>query len=143
MTMSEILKIGIEFEHIGVAVNDIKECLDIFGGLFELREITGIYDDAFQNVRISFVNLSGAKLELIEPLNKDRKSPVDNIIKGNMSYYHLCFSTWHFAETISKLLQKGAIEVTKPFSATAFNNRKITFLYIKHLGLIELVEKEK
>src|SRR3989304_10298891 len=119
MTMSEILKIGIEFEHIGVAVNDIKECLDIFGSLFEIREITGIYDDTFQNVRISFVNLSGAKLELIEPLNKEKNSPVDSIIKKNMSYYHLCFSTRHFSETISKLLQKGAIELTKPFSAPA------------------------
>jgi methylmalonyl-CoA/ethylmalonyl-CoA epimerase len=139
----DILCRDIEFEHIGVAASSIKECLNILGNLFELKEIPEIYEDTLQNIKISFINLAGAKIELIEPLDSNKKSPVDNIIKKNMSYYHLCFRTGCLEKTVSQLLEKGAVEVIKPIPASAFGNRKIAFLYVKHLGLIELVEREK
>lgn len=134
---------GIEFEHIGIAVSNIRESLNIFGNLFEINEVSEIYEDILQNIRISFINLSGAKVELIEPLDNNKRSPVDNIIKKNISYYHLCFSTKCIDDAVSELKGKGAIEVVKPIPAVAFGNSKIAFLFIKYLGLIELVEEQK
>ena len=133
-----------DFEHIGVAVSNIKESLSIFNNLFELKkEVSEIYEDTFQNIKISFINLAGVKIELVEPLDSNKKSPVDNIIEKNMSYYHLCFQTGCIEDEILQLVEKGAIVVTEPIPSLAFSNRKIAFLYVKHLGLIELVEKEK
>ena len=131
------------FEHIGVAVSNIKESLSVFNNLFELNDVSEIYEDTFQNIKISFFCIAGVKIELIEPLDSSKKSPVDNIIEKNMSYYHLCFRTGCIEDEILQLVEKGAIVVTEPIPSLAFSNRKIAFLYVKHLGLIELVEKEK
>jgi len=131
------------FEHIGVAVSNIKESLSVFNNLFELNDVSEIYEDIFQNIKISFFCFAGVKIELIEPLDGSKKSPVDNIIEKNMSYYHLCFRTGCIEDEILQLVEKGAIVVTEPIPSLAFSNRKIAFLYVKHLGLIELVEKEK
>ena len=131
------------FEHIGVAVSNIKESLSVFNNLFELNDVSEIYEDIFQNIKISFFCFAGVKIELIEPLDGSKKSPVDNIIEKNMSYYHLCFRTGCIEDEISQLVEKGAIVVTEPIPSLAFSNRKIAFLYVEHLGLIELVEKEK
>ena len=131
------------FEHIGVAVSNIKESLSVFNNLFELNDVSEIYEDIFQNIKISFLCFAGVKIELIEPLDSSKKSPVDNIIEKNMSYYHLCFRTGCIEDEILQLVEKGAIVVTEPIPSLAFSNRKIAFLYVKHLGLIELVEKEK
>ena len=131
------------FEHIGVAVSNIKESLSVFNNLFELNDVSEIYEDIFQNIKISFFCFAGVKIELIESLDSSKKSPVDNIIEKNMSYYHLCFRTGCIEDEISQLVEKGAIVVTEPIPSLAFSNRKIAFLYVKHLGLIELVEKEK
>ena len=131
------------FEHIGVAVSNIKESLSVFNNLFELNDVSEIYEDTFQNIKISFFCFAGVKIELIEPLDSSKKSPVDNIIEKNRSYYHLCFRTGCIEDEILQLVEKGAIVVTEPIPSLAFSNRKIAFLYVEHLGLIELVEKEK
>ena len=132
------------FEHIGVAVSNIKESLSVFNNLFELKkEVSEIYEDIFQNIKISFFCFAGVKIELIESLDSSKKSPVDNIIEKNMSYYHLCFRTGCIEDEISQLVEKGAIVVTEPIPSLAFSNRRIAFLYVNHLGLIELVEKEE
>ena len=130
------------FEHIGVAVSNIKESLSVFNNLFELNDVSEIYEDIFQNIKISFFCFAGVKIELIEPLDGSKKSPVDNIIEKNMSYYHLCFRTGCIEDEILQLVEKGAIVVTEPIPSLAFRNRKIAFLCVKHLGLIELVEKK-
>ena len=44
-------------------------------------------------------------------------------------------------DTISMMEDKGALVVIEPINAVAFNNKKIAFLLLKHLGLIELLEK--
>jgi methylmalonyl-CoA/ethylmalonyl-CoA epimerase len=131
------------FEHIGVAVSNIKESLSVFNNLFELNDVSEIYEDTFQNIKISFFCFAGVKIELIEPLDSSKKSPVDNIIEKNVSYYHLCFRTGCIEDEISQLVEKGAIVVTEPIPSLAFSNRRIAFLYVNHLGLIELVEKEE
>lgn len=143
MILSEDIKKTIEFEHIGIAVSSIRESMHVLNEIFNSKEVSKIYEDALQNIKISFVNLSGVKIELIEPLDSNRKSPIDNIIKKNISYYHLCFRTRCLEETVSKLVERGAVEVVKPIPSPAFSNRKIAFLYVKNLGLIELTEKQK
>lgn len=118
---NDILCNDIVFEHIGVAVNSISESMQVLNEIFNLKEVPEIYEDALQNIKISFVNLSGVKIELIEPLDSNRKSPVDNIIKKNISYYHLCFRTRSLEETVSRLVERGAVEVVKPIPAAEKN----------------------
>lgn len=76
---NDILCNDIVFEHIGVAVNSISESMQVLNEIFNLKEVPEIYEDALQNIKISFVNLSGVKIELIEPLDSNRKSPLSNL----------------------------------------------------------------
>lgn len=130
-----------EFEHIGVAVNNIDECLNGLKPAFDIKGRPQIHDDEPQNIKVSFVDLSGARVEMIAPLDRARSSPVDGLIRKNVSYYHLCFSTRSIEETIAGLVQAGAALAAGPMRAAAFGGKRIAFLLVKGLGLIEVVEK--
>jgi len=131
------------FEHIGVAVRDINESLKSIRKIFAVSSKAKTYKDTLQNVKISFADIGGVKIELIEPLDINKKSPVDNLIKNNTSYYHLCYSVVDIENTMFRLMKNGAIQVMPPVPAVAYGRRRVAFLFVRSLGLIELVEKRK
>ena len=131
----------LQFEHIGITVNNIEESLASLKRHFKTEAVSEVYRDNLQNVAILFLNASGIKIELIAPLDRNKKSPIDNLLKKNVAYYHLCFRTSCFEENIADLIKNGAMEIVKPIPAVAFGNKKITFLFLGGLGLIEVVEK--
>ncbi len=132
---------GLEFDHIGIAVSNLDACNNYLSSFSDMIMISEMFRDVNQNIKISFADFYGVKVELIEPLNKKKKSPVDKYLEKNITYYHICFRTMSLEDTISKMEDKGALVVIEPINAVAFNNKKIAFLLLKHLGLIELLEK--
>jgi methylmalonyl-CoA/ethylmalonyl-CoA epimerase len=117
-----------KFEHIGLAVKSIKE-ID--------PAIIGI-DDNIQKVKVAFINIDGAEIELVEPLGSD--SPVVKILEKGQSLYHLCFRVDDINEAITEARKHGFHCIAKPVEAAAFNNKRIAWLYNKNFGLFELVE---
>lgn len=133
---------NIEFDHFGIAVRDIDGCLNSLTSFFSLKNVSKIFTDEKQNVKVLFFNISDIKFELVQPNDPNMKSPVDNLLKRNISFYHICFTTPNIEETIKQMKKKGiVVEVTNLMNAVAFENRKIEFLFIKQFGLIELIEK--
>jgi methylmalonyl-CoA/ethylmalonyl-CoA epimerase len=127
-----------EFDHLGVATNDIRKSIETFEKLgFASGKV--IYDD-IQLVNICFIKKDNhPDIELIEPVNE--KSPVRNILdKVGTTPYHICYTTKELQQEILSLKQNGFILVVTPVNATAFEMRKICFLYNKNFGLLELVE---
>jgi methylmalonyl-CoA/ethylmalonyl-CoA epimerase len=128
-------------DHIGYAVNNIKEFLEeFFVPLFQPIEISSTVEDPVQRVRVAFVTLAGGvRIELIEPV--DDASPISKIIANrNGGIYHLCYSVDSLEGAISVFREKGCMVVSGPAPATAFQGRRIAFMYTPQRDLIEFVE---
>ena len=125
----QILGPDAKFHHIGMAVKDFSELP---------HPVSIQYDDPVQKVRVAFVDLNGAKIEYIQPIQDD--SPVSNSIKKGHKLVHLCFEVKSIEQSIASARKNGFSVISKPVPAVAFDQKKIVWLYSRVLGLIELVE---
>ncbi len=131
------------FHHIGIACFDIEESSQFY--ILQGYTKTDTVYDPIQNVNIYFLhNLEcgrgGARIELVSP--KDSTSPVNKILQKNgVSPYHICYETESLEESISKLRAQKLIMAPKPSPAVAFSGKRVCFMFSKHIGLIELVER--
>jgi methylmalonyl-CoA/ethylmalonyl-CoA epimerase len=118
--------------HIGVAVRSIDEAAP------------GVQKhlDPLQNVRVAFVELNGALCELVEPV--DERSPVNGYLKRDkVSLYHLCYEVGDVDTALANAKRHGFHALGTPKPATAFGGRRIAWVYNRHFGLFELLEREK
>lgn len=127
-----------KFHHIGVAVFNI----DITAGYYIEAgyKKSDTIIDPIQNVQICFLSKEGMpSIELLAPV--DEKSPInDTLKKMGVSPYHCCYLVDNMDEAIKQLKRKKYICIVKPVSACAIDNRRVSFLFNKDIGLIELVE---
>lgn len=95
--------------------------------------------DSVQKVNLLFLdNGSGHLLELVQP---ERESRVGNILQRNgPSLYHICYEVRSISRAIENLRTQRFVVIVKPVPAIAFDNRLISFLYSRQVGLIELLE---
>lgn len=128
-----------KFHHIGIAVYSIDETAEYY--LRAGYKRTNAVEDVLQNIKICFLFKQDMPLvELLEPVNDS--SPVCSILKQNgVSPYHVCYSVLDIEMAISDLKRQGYLPLSRPVKAIAMNNNKISFLYNKSIGLIELVEE--
>ncbi len=117
-----------KLEHIGIAVKSIQKVEP------NIKSIA----DHVQKVKVAFININGADIELVEPLGND--SPVTGILEKGQSFYHLCFSVKNIDEAIVEARRNGFHCIAKPVEAAAFNEKKIAWLFNKNFGLFELIE---
>jgi methylmalonyl-CoA/ethylmalonyl-CoA epimerase len=64
--------------HVGIAVPDLDAAIGLFRARFG-AEISGPYENTAQKVRLAYVELSNAKVELIAPLGAD--SPLHRFLE--------------------------------------------------------------
>ena len=78
-------------------------------------------------------------LELLEPV--DNESPINKTLeKSGVTPYHFCYEVDDIDEAVSNLRKERFIVVSKPVPAVALCGSRVSFLYNKQVGLIELVE---
>lgn len=126
------------FHHIGVAVKDITATAAFYvaGGYTQSATIF----DPVQNVNICWLTKKNMPVvELLEPV--DETSPVNNILEKNgVSPYHTCYMVDDIELAVKELRKMKYIVVSKPVEAVAIHGCKVSFLFNKNVGLIELVE---
>lgn len=118
-----------EFHHAGFAVPSIQKA---YRGLSQAV-------DRRQKVKVAFFKMHGVKVELVEPLGKS--SPVSRMLKKGQSLYHLCFAVKDLDSAVRRARKRGFHCITRPVPAGAFGRRKITWLFSKTYGLMELLER--
>jgi methylmalonyl-CoA/ethylmalonyl-CoA epimerase len=131
----------LRFDHAGYAVNSIERTLNsIVQPLFQPRHVGGIIEDPIQKVRVCFVSLvDDVRLELIEPLGPD--SPISRLLtSGRGGLYHCCFIADQLDDQIAAFVARGYAIASKPQPATAYEGRRVAFLFGPDTGLVELVE---
>lgn len=121
---------GAIFDHVGVAVRNIRE-----GMLTDLSVIS----DETQNVTVGFVEINGVRVEMIEPLGEN--SPIDSSLEKGQRLVHLCYQVPDIDSAIEQSREYGFHCIQKPVPATAFGGKNIAWLFSRIYGLVELVER--
>jgi methylmalonyl-CoA/ethylmalonyl-CoA epimerase len=130
---------NLRFHHIGYAVENISLTAEYYikaGWILSVIQI-----DTVQNSQIAFLLKDGFPLmELVAPI--DGNSPiVKTLNKMGVTPYHICYEVDDIEQAIAELKKQYFMLLFKPVEAIAFENRKICYLYHKHIGLIELLNK--
>jgi methylmalonyl-CoA/ethylmalonyl-CoA epimerase len=118
------------FHHLGIAVSSLNKIVDVEHPR---------WDDDVQGVRVAFVDLSGAPVELIEPLSA--LSPVSKALSIGRPLVHVCFEVPSLAKAISAAEQHDFHLLRVPTPAVAFEGRRIAWMYSGTWGLVELLER--
>ena len=128
------------FHHIGYAVKNIDQTASHYleGGW----ELSAPITDPIQNVRIAFLTKAGhPSIELVTPVNA--QSPVVKTLeKSGVSPYHVCYEVNDIEQAVAMMRNKHFIPLFKPVAAVALGSRKICYLYNRHVGLVELLNKD-
>ncbi|MDD1552701.1 lactoylglutathione lyase [Riemerella anatipestifer] len=130
-----------KLHHYGFATKSIDKSLKEFEKIGYTATSERIIDP-IQGVELLFIgNDTSHLIELVSPLDKN-DSPVTKILQKNgASLYHICYEVEDLDVTIEDFKKKKFLLVLAPTPAVAFNNRRISFMYNTHLGLIEFLEK--
>jgi len=129
--------------HIGYLVKDLARYREnSLEGILEIKDFSPVYEDLIQKVKVQFAKLNDETyIELVEPLGDD--SPLLNTLKTKgEGMYHLCYEVSDIEQTVKELQEKRCLLLQAPVPATAFEGRRISFLYTRDKDLIELVEKK-
>ncbi len=129
-----------KINHIGYAIKRIDRAINAFEKLgFSFGSIV---DDTDRNVKIVFGEKDGYKIELVCPLDRNCKSPVDQYLVSTLGTpYHICYESEEFDCDIENLKKQGFKVVIEPKSAVAFAGKRVVFMANIGFGLMEIVEK--
>lgn len=131
----------LRFNHLGVAVSDIKKALTVYEDLFGYKLLSGPFDDPQQQATVCFIGTdepAHVVFELVAPLNDD--SHVARLLAKGGGAYHVCYEVDDIDAAVAALRAKGCLLVNRPTPAVAFEERRIAWLYTPTRQLMELVE---
>lgn len=130
-----------KLHHVGIVVQDLEAWGEAYASSLGLVQDAEIVHDPIQKVRVQFWRDEAANLvELIEPAAPD--SPVWGELKKGGGLNHLCYEVDDIEGRVQDAVAGGAILAVTPVPAVALSGRRIAFLYLRKVGLIEFVEKE-
>ena len=131
---------ALKFHHVGVACKDLEQetaKLSILGYRAAGKEFL----DPLQGVRGRFLSGQFPQLELL--VSTGEHGVLDPWLKSNTKLYHLAYLAGDLDVTITQFVKQRAIVVVKPIEAVAFDYRRISFLMLPNMLLIELIEQPK
>jgi methylmalonyl-CoA/ethylmalonyl-CoA epimerase len=125
------------FHHFGVACRDLDRESQAYALLGYLPEGDD-FEDPVQGVRGRFLTGGGPRMELLVSLpGRDVLEPW--LAPGNR-IYHQAFTTSDLDASHQALGRAGARTVVAPVPAEAFQGRRICFVMLRTMSLVELVE---
>ncbi len=131
--------------HVGVAVPKIEDGIETYKTLYGVSgdQVTEPFDMPEQGVKVCFVNLPNAQIELIEPLGEN--SPIAKFIEKNPKggQHHVCFEVEDIWDAKKTMEERGATVLNEP--RIGAHGTLIIFVHPKNSNgvLIELMETPK
>jgi methylmalonyl-CoA/ethylmalonyl-CoA epimerase len=126
-------------QHIAIAVRDIEQAKQLYAGVLDalVSETTDVPD---QKVRICFIELSNARIELIAPMTGNQ-SLTRFLDKQGESLHHICLGVADIVGELARLKQQGTRLIDEQPRIGA-SGHKIAFIHPESTGgvLIELEE---
>ena len=132
-----------KLHHVGMVVKSIAGSGPDLARAVCVQAQGPVCHDPAQQVSVQF--FAGAQdhvsIELIEPAGAG--SPVLKFLQNGGGLAHLCYEVPDITEALDEALANGAVLVSGPSPAAAFQGRSIAFLYFRGAGLIEFLESAK
>jgi methylmalonyl-CoA/ethylmalonyl-CoA epimerase len=129
---------GLRFHHVGVACRDLDREQAGYELLGYVREGDD-FEDPTQGIRGRFLVADGMpRIELL--VNLDGSSTLDPWLKGPARTYQQAFETDTFDATVEQFQARGARVVSPPVPAVAFGGRRICFVMLRTMTLVEVIE---
>lgn len=126
--------------HIGIVTDSVDEKAKLMQEQLGFKLTSPPVVDPLQHVRLAFVDTNtDVAIELIEPV--DDASPVASFLAKGGGLNHLCYAVEDLEHEIDRLHQAGAVVVSEPKPAVAFQGRRVAFLYTGDRQLVELLEE--
>ncbi len=126
-----------EFHHIGVACRDLDAEEARFASLGYVREGQD-FVDPIQGVRGRFMVGGGPRMELLVGLGDD--SVLSSWLRTGQKMYHVAYLVPDIEAGIRRLEAQRARVSVPPVPSVAFAGRRICFLMLPNLLLVELIE---
>ena len=141
MYIENIRDIGLCFHHVGLLVESIDDSIINYSKLFGEFNVSKITRINSQKVRVCFIKIASSHfIELVEPTEKD--SPVYNLLKKRISYYHIGYKVANIDLAVS-ILEGLNFKKQEYFYSEAFEGRRCMFLFSPDTHLIELIEEKE
>jgi methylmalonyl-CoA/ethylmalonyl-CoA epimerase len=128
---------GMRFHHVGIACRHLESEAKAMLALGYRAEGADFSDPA-QGIRGRFVIGSGPRMELLEQTSGSRV--LEPWLAKGVKAYHFGYEVAALEAEVERLKSAGAIVVTPPQPAVAFGGRRISFLMLKNMFLVELIE---
>ncbi len=136
------MKLG-RLNHVGVATPSIKRSVAMYRDVLGATSIGDPFDLPAQGVRVCFVDVPNAQIELIEPLGDE--SPIVKFLEKNPlgGQHHVCFEVEDIHEAKAWFEGKGVRVLGEP--RIGAHGTLIFFLHPKDMGgvLTEIMESPR
>ncbi|HZH86426.1 MAG TPA: methylmalonyl-CoA epimerase [Brumimicrobium sp.] len=129
-----------KIEHIGIAVNNIKEAIMVYEKLLNTK-CYKIEEVASEGVKTAFFSVGDSKIELLEATNPD--SPIAKFIqKRGTGMHHIAFDVNDISKEIDRLEKEG-FQLIQRSPKNGADNKLIAFLHPKSTEgvLVELCQE--
>ncbi len=134
------MQIG-RLNHVGVATPSIAQSVALYRDMLGATRIREPFDLPEQGVRVCFVDLPNAQVELIEPLGDD--SPIHGFLARNPrgGQHHVCFEVPDIIAARDELVARGATVLRNGEPRIGAHGVPVIFVHPKDMGgvLIELM----
>jgi methylmalonyl-CoA/ethylmalonyl-CoA epimerase len=130
-----------KIEHLGIAVKEIDEAVNVFETLFQAPCYKTETVDS-EGVRTAFIQVGDAKIELLEATHPE--SPIAKFLATrNQGFHHVAFEVDNIEEEIERLSGEN-FELIHLQPKDGADNKRIAFLHPKStLGLLVELCQEK
>lgn len=119
------------FHHIGLGVESIRE----------MNPSCDIFVETKQKVSIAFILLNGIRIELLEPTGDD--SPISRSLRNGTKLLHICYEVPDLEAALELCKEVGFHRLLRPLPAPLYGDRRVAWVYSKHYGLFELLERDR
>ncbi len=130
-----------KLNHVGIATASIEASTALYRDLLGATSIGEPFVMAEQGVRVCFVNLPNAQIELIEPYGED--SPIRAFLARNPAggQHHVCFEVEDILAARDALRAKGATVLGGGEPRIGAHGVPVIFVHPRDMGgvLIELM----
>jgi len=135
-------EIEMKVDHIGIAVKDLQDTLNLYKKILENTELA-IEEVPSEKVRVAMIPLGDTSIELLEPMSDE--SPIAKFIKEKgEGIHHIAIAVEDIKASIGKLSAEG-LRILYPEPRPGSHGKMITFLHPKSTKgvLLELCQLPK
>lgn len=129
----------IQIDHIAIAVTNLEQSLEFWQHTLGLT-LTGTEHNPHEGVDIAFLDVGGARIELLQPLD-DANSIGKFIAKRGTGIHHLCLAVSDIHSALNTLKAQG-VELINDVPKQREDGTQYAFVHPKSTGgvLLELYQ---